>query len=471
MGGHNKNYLQLRIAVKYKRKIVKLRRLYRQLNGTRLFSLLSIVAVIGLLANPFSSFQTAAKLPTKLQLAEFPIVVPTIKYGFALDTFQVMEGSIKNNQFLSQILENYHVDYQSVDKLATAAKDIFPVTKLRAGKDFIVLTKDSTQAADYFIYEPDVFSYVSYQLKPPFEVKKVDRKIETEIKTASGIIESSLWNTMIDNDLSFELASKMEDALAWSIDFYHIQKGDQFKVIYENQSIDGKTVGVGKVLASYYKNYDNEYYAYYFENKKHHGYFDGEGRSMQKAFLKSPVKFARISSRYNKRRFHPILKRVRPHYGTDYAAPRGSKIYAVADGVVTKSSYTRGNGNYIKIRHDKSIQTQYLHMNGFAKGIHSGVHVKQGQVIGYVGSTGLATGPHVCFRFWKNGKQVNHLRLNLPPPDPMPTEDLPAFYQLRDSLKIQLEAIPYRSFEQKEIDLAATNATNQSTSKTKKTGP
>ncbi|HEB61541.1 MAG TPA: hypothetical protein ENI82_00160, partial [Bacteroidetes bacterium] len=431
--------------------------------------LLSIIAIIGLFANPqLSFFPAAAKINTQIELADFPIVIPTLKYGFALDSFQVSEGTIHNNQFLSQLLEKYHVDYARVDQLARAAKDIFPVTKLRAGKEFTVLSKDSSQAADYFIYEPDVFSYVVYQLKPPFEVKKVDRKIETEIKTASGVVESSLWNTMVANDLSFELASKMENALAWSIDFYHIQKGDKFKVIYEDQSIDGKTVGVGKVLAAYYKNYDNEYYAYYFESKKHHGYFDEEGRPMQKAFLKAPVKYARISSRFNRHRFHPILKRVRAHLGTDYAAPRGTKIFAVADGVVIKSSYTRGNGKFIKIRHDKSIQTQYLHMSRFAKGIHSGVHVKQGQVIGYVGSTGLATGPHVCFRFWKDGRQVNHLKLNLPPPDPMPAEDLPAFYQIRDSFKLQLEGISYKNFEEK---IAAVKDDNTILTMPQKTGP
>ena len=214
-------------------------------------------------------------------------------------------------------------------------------------------------------------------------------------------------------------------------------------MIYEDKSIDGKSVGVGKVHAAYYKNLDNEYYAYYFENSKHNGYFDEKGRTMKKAFLKSPVKYSRISSKFNRRRFHPILRRVRAHLGTDYAAPYGTPIYAVADGVITKASRTRGNGNYVKIRHDETYQTQYLHMQKFAKGTRPGAHVKQGQVIGYVGSTGLATGPHVCFRFWKNGRQVNHLRLNLPPPDPMPEEDLPAFFELRDSMKIELDKIPF----------------------------
>jgi len=162
---------------------------------------------------------------------------------------------------------------------------------------------------------------------------------------------------------------------------------------------------------------------------------------MKKNFLKSPVKYSRISSGFNMNRFHPVLKRRKAHLGTDYAAPYGTPILAVANGVVTKASRTRGNGNYVKIKHDKTYQTQYLHMQKFAKGVDVGVHVKQGQVIGYVGSTGLATGPHVCFRFWKNGRQVNHLKEDLPPPDPMPEKDIPAFEIVRDKVAKQLDEI------------------------------
>jgi murein DD-endopeptidase MepM/ murein hydrolase activator NlpD len=232
----------------------------------------------------------------------------------------------------------------------------------------------------------------------------------------------------------------MEDALQWSVDFHHLQKGDKFKLVYEQNMIEGQDVGVEQVYAAYYKNLDNEHFAVYYEhpdvNKK--GYYDLEGRPMNKGFLKAPVKYSRISSGYNPNRFHPILKRRKPHYGTDYAAPYGTPIYAVGNGVVTKASRTRGNGNFVKIKHNDTYQTQYLHMQKFAKGITPGAQVKQGQVIGYVGSTGLATGPHVCFRFWKNGKQVNHLKLNFPPPKSLPVEDLPGFYEIRDDYLAQL---------------------------------
>ncbi len=391
--------------------------------------------------------QSKVKLSdSNIQLDAFDIIEPTYKYGIMIDTFTVEKQIIKENEFISDILARYKVEYLDMEHLVTTYKDVFDVRLLRAGKPYTILNADTTTAADYFIYEPNVYNFIVYDFKNK-TVKKVERPIETRIETASGVIETSLWNTMVDNGLSYELTSKMEDALAWSVDFYYIQKEDKFKLIYERHYIDGKPVGVGEVHGAYYKNVDNEYYAFYFENDRHNGFYDLEARPMKKAFLKSPVQYSRISSGFNLRRFHPILKRRKAHLGTDYAAPRGTPIRAVADGVVVKRGRTRGNGNYIKVKHDNVYQTQYLHMNGFAAGVNTGVHVKQGQTIGYVGSTGLATGPHVCFRFWKNGRQVNHLRENLPPPEPMPKEDIPIFNEIRDSMKVELDKIEYKRFD------------------------
>ena len=377
-------------------------------------------------------------------LNAFPISVPEIKYGFALDTFEVTIDTIQSNQFLADILLPHRVDFQSIDQLARNVQEVFPVTKLRADKEYTILTRDTTDGADYFIYEPDAYSYIIYDLNN-LNANIVERPVKTAVKEASGTIESSLWIAMQDNGLPIELIDKMEGVLQWSLDFYHIQKGDKFKLIYEENTIDGKFAGVGKIHGAYFKNFDNEYYAIYYESGKFKGYYDEQARPMKSPFLKSPVKYSyRISSGYNPRRFHPILKRVRPHYGTDYAAPRGAPIVAVANGIVVAASYGKGNGRFVKIKHDKTYATQYLHMNGFAKGIRSGAHVKQGQTIGYVGSTGLATGPHVCFRFWKNGRQVNHLRLKLPNPEPMPEAEKPAYYPIRDEVMAQLDAIPYK---------------------------
>ena len=386
----------------------------------------------------------AGAVQSSADLGSFPIKIPEIKYGFALDTFHVTVDTIENNQYLAEILLPHKMSYANIDQLARNVKDTFAVTKLRALKEYTILTRDTAKGADYFIYEPDVYSYVLYDLKNlTASIKR--RKITTVRKESAGIIESSLWNAMKENGLSIALIDRMEGIFQWSLDFHHIQPGDRFKVIYDQDYIDGKPVGVSKIHGGMFQNYDNEYYGIYHENGKFKGYYDENAAPMKSPFLRAPIKFSqfRISSSYNLRRFHPVLKRVRPHFGTDYAAAYGTPIVAVADGVVTHATRTKGNGRYVKIRHDKVYQTQYLHMQKFGKGIRSGVHVKQGQVIGYVGSSGLATGPHVCFRFWKNGKQVNHRRLKLPNPEPMPEKEKPLFYPVRDQVVAQLNAIPF----------------------------
>lgn len=378
------------------------------------------------------NFQASVSGADDIELSAFPITVPTIKYGFAIDTFQVAEGTIEPNRVFSDLLTPEGIDYPTIDKIVANANGVFDMRKLQSGKPFMILTREEGKGPDYFIYEPSVYEYVVFHLKDDLKVERVERPVQKEVRTADGVLESSLWQTMVDNGLSYELTAKMEDALQWSIDFHHLQKGDEFKLVFEENQIDGEQVGVGDVFAAYYKTGQNEYYAIWYQHGDVSGYYDLEGRPMKKGFLKAPVKYSRISSYYNMNRFHPILKRTRPHLGTDYAAPYGTPIYAVGDGVVVEASFTKGNGNFVKIKHDATYQTQYLHMQKFAKGISRGVNVKQGQVIGYVGSTGLATGPHVCFRFWKNGKQVNHLNLNFPPPAPLPKEEMPGFIVVRD---------------------------------------
>lgn len=376
------------------------------------------------------------KFPTAKTNAEIIPAIPVMKFGYDLDFFKVEEKVIQKNQFLSDILVNEGVSYQDIHNLANNAKDVFDVRNLRAGKKYVIV-KDSCQTPEALLYIPNDYKYVKYNLKDTLNAQIVEKKIETCIEMGSGVLKSSLWNTMIDNDMPPALISKMEDALAWSIDFYHTQNDDEYKLIYEREYIDGEAVGVGKLVGAYYKNYDNEYYAVYYDHEHYSGYYDLEGRPTKKAFLKAPVKFGRISSKFNLNRFHPVLKRRRAHKGTDYAAPYGTPIISVANGVVTKVSYHKGNGRYVKIKHDNTYQTQYLHMSRYAKGLKPGMHVKQGQTIGYVGSSGLATGPHVCFRFWKNGKQVNHQKENFPPSEPMPVGELDAFFKYRDNV-IQL---------------------------------
>ena len=363
-------------------------------------------------------------------------------YGYNEDDYYVEQSVIGKNEFLGSILDRAGIGYDAISKLAKNAKESFDVRYIREGKPYAIVWSNENQQALEFIYQSNPFRYVTYQLQEPYNVEIKEHQIETCVETFSGTIESSLWNSMKDVGAITQLISKMEDALEWSIDFQHVLAGDKYKLIYERQYINGEAVGIGKLIGAYFKNYNTEFYSIYYENEKYQGFYDETGRPMKKAFLKSPVRFSRISSHYNPRRFHPILKRTRPHYGTDYAAPYGTPIRAVADGVLNKVGFTKGNGNYIKIKHDNVYQSQYLHMSRFAKGMKSGVNVKQGQTIGYVGATGLATGPHVCFRFWKNGNQVNHLKENLPPPDPLPQSQLEDYLKTRDIVKGDLDVIP-----------------------------
>lgn len=366
-------------------------------------------------------------------------IEPIMKFGFDGNIFHIEEGKILKTDILGKILSNCGVSNESIHKLSEHAKSVFSVNKLQVGKKFALVSSKPCTKPDYFIYEPNPWSYVVYSLGDQPESKLVQRPFESKLQFTEGHIESSLWEAMADKGATLPLISLMENALGSQIDFYHVQQGDSFRLIYESKSIDGQVVDIGKLKGAYFKNENKEYYAIYYETAKHQGFFDLNGAPTKKAFLKSPVEIGYISSRFNMNRLHPILKYRRPHLGTDYAARYGAPIRAVATGTIVEAQRKGGNGLYVKIRHDKMYETQYLHMSRLGAGIRSGSRVTQGQTIGFVGMSGLATGPHVCFRFWKNGRQVNHLKENFPDPDPMPKSDLPAYFQVRDHLIQQLK--------------------------------
>jgi murein DD-endopeptidase MepM/ murein hydrolase activator NlpD len=372
-------------------------------------------------------------------LGALPVVVPTIKYGFALDTFQTLEARVQPGQVLGSLFAGYGVSPVAVQQLFERASAVFKPRDFQVGKPYMLLSKDLKKGLDHLIYEPSLYEYYVFHLRDSQYIEHVKRPVVTQSHVVQGEIQSTLWEAMASNGASPSLIAKLEDALQWSIDFHHLQQGDQFRALYDQHFVEGQKVDPGRVHAAEYKTGDKTHYAVYYDHGDKSGYYDLEGRPMNKGFLKAPLKFSRISSHFNMSRMHPILKRVRPHFGTDYAAPYGTPILAVGDGEVIEAGYKGGNGNYVKIRHNKKFTTQYLHMQGFARGVRRGVRVQQGQVIGYVGSTGLATGPHVCFRFWMNDKQVNHLRLSFPPPAPLPKAELPAFYAHRDSVLAQLK--------------------------------
>lgn len=351
------------------------------------------------------------------------------EFGFNLDNFKVDRDTIQFGDSFGEIMLRNKLSYSQIYNIVESIKDSFDVRWLTAGKPYTILsTKDSLLNPQYFIYQPNLLNYVvidfsnfdsitAYNKKKPFKIVK---------KTTSGVINNSLSETMDESGLPWELINQLSDVYAWTIDFTRIQKGDSFKIIYNERYIeDTILVGIKNIDAAYFNHNGEELFAYNFVTdslKKTPEFYDQNGNSLQRTFLKSPVRFSNISSRYNlKRRIAYYGNKVRPHKGTDFAAPTGTPIMATADGRVEKSSYTKSNGYYVKIKHNNTYSTQYLHMQKKGR-VKKGQYVKQGDVIGRIGMTGNTSGPHVCYRFWKNNRQVDPFKQKLPPGEPVPSE-------------------------------------------------
>lgn len=346
--------------------------------------------------------------------------------------YTIEEGFIPKNSFLSTLLESYGVAYSTVAGLVEQSSEIFDVTKIRYKQPYYILKKENS--VDYFIYKQNRTDFVVFDMSSETpEVYTYEKPTVSTEKSSDGLITSSLYVAAEEAGLTPGMAVELSEVFAWQIDFTRLQKNDSFKVLYDEVKVDDEVIATKNVKAAILTHNGREYHAYAFNGD----YYDESGNALRSMFLKSPVKFSRISSKFNKKRRHPIKKRIIPHLGTDYAAPHGTPIIAVADGVVTKASYTKGNGKYVKIRHNGTYETQYLHMS--KRGVKKGAQVKQGDVIGYVGSTGLATGPHVCFRFWKNGEQINHLKANLPISEPLPEDKKIEFEAERLDLRKRLD--------------------------------
>lgn len=365
------------------------------------------------------------------------------RYGIEEHAYKIHEGTIKKNQFLADILLSYGVPYGEIAELEGASKEVHDVRKLKAGDNYAVFTnRDSSARASFFVVETSPANYVVYQLGDSISAYLGQKPIETKMREAAGMINSSLYQTIADNDLPIDLAMELSLIYAWTVDFYRIQKGDYFKVIFEERFVEGQRIGVGEVIAAEFGHRDEVFDAFFFEEDRVKDYFDLDGENLRRAFLKAPVEYSRISSRYTMKRYHPVQKRFKAHLGTDYAAPKGTPIVATADGEVIASAYGKYNGNYVKIKHNSTYTTQYLHMS--KRAVNNGAYVHQGDVIGYVGSTGLASGPHVCYRFWLNGKQVDPYRQDLPSGDPIPEQFRAEFLEKGDSLNLILEAIDFK---------------------------
>lgn len=360
-----------------------------------------------------------AENPAAEEIVEAP--APLIEYGIVVDSLKVIRDNIKRNEFLADILLRYGVDYSTIDYIARHTKDTFDVRKIRRGNNYaIICTNDSASRALYFAYEISTSSYVLYQLFDSVYAIRGEKIITTTIDSVSGTITSSLWNALVEQEADANLANELSEIFAWTIDFFGLQKNDTFTAIYEKKYVEEIYFGLGRVYAAKFTHKGKDLYAFYFEQNGKGDYFDEEGNSVQRTFLKAPLRYSRISSGFSHSRMHPVLKIRRPHHGVDYAAPSGTPVYTVGDGVVVDKGYQkRGGGNYVKVKHNGTYSTTYMHLRGFAKGIKVGKHVKQGDLLGYVGSTGLSTGPHLDFRFYRNGKAMNPLKVESPPSKPI----------------------------------------------------
>lgn len=358
---------------------------------------------------------------------------PKMLYGINIDSLDVINETVQKNQNLSGILTLYGVDMVTIDQLAKQAKQVFDVRKIRFGNKYSIFVDRTPQRkAQYFIYEISSVDYVVFELGSDLKARREQKEVKLTVDTAIGVIRTSLWDAMIENHNDPNLANDLSEIYAWTIDFFGIQKGDNYKVIYESLWVEGKRIGIGKILAANFNHYNVDYNAFYFVQDLKGDYFDEKANSLRRAFLKAPLKFKRISSHFSHSRMHPVLKYRRPHLGVDYAADVGTPVVTIGDGTVISADWSGGGGRTVKIKHNGTYSTTYMHLSKYGEGIRAGARVRQGQVVGYVGSSGLSTGPHLDFRFYKNGQPIDPLKVESPPAEPVKTENLQNFILEKD---------------------------------------
>ncbi|MDR9364090.1 MAG: peptidoglycan DD-metalloendopeptidase family protein [Balneolaceae bacterium] len=380
-------------------------------------ALVSLTSVIILLLIQWS--HSAIHYPEKesittQNLSEIPPAPEVDEYGMKIADIEILDDEINRNESLYIILNGQGVSPEKIHQIQQEANGIVRLNRMIPGQDYRLYRDDSGVFAFVWHRSPTEFTTINW--KDEITIENGSIPIDTVVRTISGTIHSSLANSLMEQEVSQRLVVELANIYAWTVDFYALQMGDQFKAVYEDRYVNGEYIGIGKVRAAEFVHRGKELRAYYYDYGDDSGYYDPEGNSMRREMMRVPFEYnPRISSSFSRNRYHPILKRNRPHYGTDYAAPSGTPILAAGDGVVTEAQRRGGNGNIVQIKHNSVYKTAYLHMSRFARGIHAGANVEQGQVIGYVGQTGLATGPHLCYRLYKHGSPVNSVTYDFPP--------------------------------------------------------
>lgn len=384
-----------------------------------------------------------------------PVIPEEIKeYGMVLNDYEIVRDTVRSGDSFGNILQQHGVGPGTVYQLVEAVKDTFNPRRIVIGKPYVILkAKDSANTPQKFIYENDLINYTVVNLADSLSAYTAKKPVSIKRKTVTGVIRTSLSDAIQEQGLNYLLTHELNNIYMWSIDFFRLQKGDRFKMVVNERFVnDTIYAGIESVEAAEFVHQERPYFAFSYEDAEtgERDFYDEEAKPLQSFFLKAPLNYTRISSRYSPRRFHPVQKRWKAHKGTDYAAPHGTPIWSTADGTVVASGYTSGNGNYVKVKHNNTYTTQYLHMS--KRNVRVGQRVKQGDIIGYVGSTGLATGPHVCYRFWVNGRQVDPFRQDLPSAEPLDDSLLDSYFASIEPLKSELASIEYELDQDKESE-------------------
>jgi murein DD-endopeptidase MepM/ murein hydrolase activator NlpD len=402
------------------------------------FLLFSGIILSGLLYPACDNPTPPSEPPGPVVVVERDSVPVSNIYGIYEELYHVAEGEVRRNQTLADLLLPHGVTMQEIYRISLLPDSLIDERKIRPGNSFSFYTPDSLAefsgpTTRLFVYEKDPLSFVVISIGvDSIAARNGEKPVETRLQYTSGTIETSLWESMLASEADPMLAIELSEIFAWSIDFFGIQQGDQYKVVYEESYVDSISIGINRIIGAWIFHNQTDFWGIPFVQDGTRSFFDEQGNSLRKAFLKAPLRFSRISSGFSHSRMHPVLKIRRPHHGVDYAAPTGTPVHTVGDGVVSRKGYQkRGGGNYVTIKHNSVYSTTYMHLSRFGKGIKQGVYVKQGDVIGYVGRTGLATGPHLDFRFYKNGSAVNPLKVEAPPVEPIHEENLTDYGMIR----------------------------------------
>lgn len=400
---------------------------------------IGVLLIIGFYPEEKSGDQFQAIAPREIALPKI-----NIAFGVEVDSLQHHSAKVRRNENVSDILRRFDVDYATIDRLARQSREIFDVRKIKRGNTYHIYYSggDTARKVHYFIYEKDKINYVNYDLRDPFniDILKGEKMVKKKQAWVKGTIDNSLWMTLSNSGNDPLLALKLSEIYAWTIDFFDLRKGDNYIARYNENYVDGEKIGNGQVLSALMEHKGERFYAFYYNHDTIDDYFDEKGASLRRTLLKAPLNYRRISSGYSSNRYHPVLKIYRPHRGVDYAAPRGTHVFSIGGGEVIEKGYERrGGGRYLKIKHNSMYTSVYMHLSGYASGIYTGKRVKQGERIGFVGSSGLATGPHLDFRIYKHGSAVNPLRVESPPAKPIDTSQLERYKNFIEPLKAELD--------------------------------